>query len=153
MQNLQKLITQLEHKISSYEKKNPSVSNSTVGWQIEHSLKTIFEVIQSVKNSNPNDYKWKFSSKKALIFTLGFIPRGKVKAPKLVVPDENISESSLKNSLQKVKEALQEWDSFDKNAYFPHPFFGHLNKKSTEWFLNLHTKHHVKIINDICKKE
>jgi hypothetical protein len=45
MQNLQNLISQLESKIPFYEKTNPSVSNATVGWQIEHSLKTIYQIV------------------------------------------------------------------------------------------------------------
>jgi hypothetical protein len=49
MQNLQNLISQLESKIPFYEKTNPSVSNSTVGWQIEHSLKTIYQIVLVVK--------------------------------------------------------------------------------------------------------
>ena len=151
MENLQKLLSQLESKISLQEKTNPSVSNATVGWQIEHSLKTIFLVVDSVKNSNPKEYQWKFNRTKLIISILGKIPRGKVRAPKLVVPDENITEESLKDSFEKIKKALKEWDSFDKNAFFPHPFFGKLNKKSTEWFLKLHTSHHLKSVNDICR--
>jgi hypothetical protein len=151
MQNLQNLISQLENKIPFHEKTNSSVSNSTVGWQIEHSLKTIYQIVQSVKNSNPKEYQWKFNKSKLFISILGFIPRGKAKAPKIVQPDDNITEELLLSSIQKVKIALQVWDSFDKNCYFPHPFFGNLNKKSTEWFLNLHTNHHLKIVNDICK--
>ncbi len=151
MQKLQNLISQLESKIPFHQKTNSSVSNATVGWQIEHSLKTIYQISLAVKNSKPQEYRWKFNKSKLFISILGFIPRGKAKAPKVVLPDDNISEESLLLSLQKVKSALQEWDSFDKNCYFSHPFFGNLNKKSTEWFLNLHTKHHLKIVNDICK--
>jgi hypothetical protein len=153
MQNLEKLLFQLESKIPFHEKTNSSVSNATVGWQIEHSLKTIYQISLAVKNSNPQEYQWKFNKSKLFISVLGFIPRGKAKAPKVVLPDENISEESLLLSLQKVKSALQEWDSFDKNTYFPHPFFGNLNKKSTMWFLKLHTNHHLKIVIDICKND
>jgi hypothetical protein len=151
MQKLKDLVNQLESKIQFYEKTNTSISNSTVGWQIEHSLKTIHQIVLAVKNSNPNDYKWKFNKSKLFICILGFIPRGKAKAPKIVLPDEYISVASLQDSIFKVNKSLKEWESLDKNSYFPHPFFGNLNKKSTEWFLNLHTKHHLKIINDICK--
>lgn len=152
MEKLQNLLSQLESKIPFYEKSNPLVSNVTIGWQIEHSLKTIYQIIQFVKNSNPEDYQWKLNRNKLLVLIIGFIPRGKAKAPKVVQPDVTISKELLLSSLQKVKSAVQEWDSFDKNAHFPHPYFGKLNKKSTEWFLNLHTKHHLKIIDDIYKK-
>ncbi|WP_298120261.1 DUF1569 domain-containing protein [Flavobacterium sp.] len=152
MQNLQNLISQLETKIPLYEKTNSSVSSSTVGWQIEHSLKTIYQIASVVKNSNPQEYQWKFNKSKLFISILGFIPRGKAKAPKVVLPDENISEESLINSLQNVNAILEEWKSFDNDAYFKHPYFGNLNKKSTMWFLKLHTNHHLKIVNDICNK-
>jgi hypothetical protein len=153
MQNLQNILSLLESKIPFHEKTNLVVSNSTVGWQIEHSLKTIYQIIQVVKISNPDDYQWKFNKSKLFVSILGFIPRGKAKAPKVVLPDGTITEESLRTSILKVKTALQEWESFDKNAHFPHPYFGKLNKKSTEWFLNLHTNHHLKIINDICKEQ
>lgn len=151
MQDLKNLISQLESKIPFFDKANPSVSNSTVGWQIEHSLKTIHQISLAVKNSNPIEYQWKFNKSKLFISIIGFIPRGKAKAPKVVLPDGTISEESLTNSLQNVKTIIEEWKSLDKNAYFQHPFFGNLNKKSTEWFLKLHTNHHLKIVNDICK--
>ena len=151
MQNLQNLLTQLESKIPFHEKTNRSVSNSTVGWQIEHSLKTISQIFQAVKVSNPQEYQWKFNKSKLFISIIGFIPRGKAKAPKVVLPDGNISAESLQISLQKIKITLHEWEYFHKKAHFSHPYFGNLNKKSTEWFLFLHTKHHLKIVNDICK--
>jgi len=150
MKNLHNLLSQLESKIPFYEMSNSSVSNTTVGWQIEHSLKTIYLIVQAVKNSNPQEYHWKFNKNKLFISVIGFIPRGKAKAPKVVLPDDNITEETLKNSLKNVKTLLLDWYSLDKNSYFPHPYFGDLNKKSTLWFLKLHTQHHLKIVNDIC---
>ena len=151
MQKLEKQISQLESKIPYFEKTNSSISSATVGWQIEHSLKTILIIFNNVKNSNPENYKWKFNKIRLLIYVLNKFPRGKANAPKIVLPEGNITEESLKKSLLNVKNELRNWDSLPKNAHFPHPYFGKLNKKSTEWFLNLHTKHHLKIINDICK--
>ena len=152
MQKLNALLLELELKIPLFEKRNILVSNSTVGWQIEHSLKTIYQIIQVIKYSNPDEYRWKFNKNKLFISIIGFIPRGKAKAPKVVIPDDIITEELLYNSLQNVKNALQEWEFFNKNAHFQHPYFGKLNKKSTEWFLKLHTSHHLKIVKDICKK-
>jgi hypothetical protein len=50
-----------------------------------------------------------------------------------------------------VKGNLMDWEKLDKNAHFPHPFFGILNKKETDNFLALHTKHHLMIIKDILE--
>jgi hypothetical protein len=79
------------------------------------------------------------------------IPRGKAKAPKIVRPEGDINPETLALSLEKVRENIKDWKSLDKTAHFPHPFFGVLNKKETERFLILHTKHHKMIINDILK--
>jgi hypothetical protein len=150
--SLQVLLNKLESKIPDYKKTNPKISNSTIGWQIEHSLKTILLVANAIKNSKPENYKWKFNKVRLLLSITNTIPRGKVRAPKLVLPDDIITEETLKKSFQKVKQELSNWENLPKNAHFTHPFFGDLNKKQTEWFLNLHTKHHLKIINDICNK-
>lgn len=142
-------LSQLESKILLFEKTNLSVSKTAVGWHIEHVLKTSLIIIESVKISNPNDYQYKFNKYKLLFTILGFIPRGRARAPKVALPDKIISEESLLISIKKIKLALENWSDLDKNAHFPHPYFGKLNKKSTGWFLSLHAKHHLKIIIDI----
>ena len=53
MQNLHLLVNQLESNISQFETTNHSVSGGSVGWHIEHSLKTIDQIITACKNSNP----------------------------------------------------------------------------------------------------
>lgn len=152
MQELHKLLNQLESDISSFDKVNLAVSSGSVGWHIEHSLKTIDQIVTACKNSNPSNYQWRFNFNRFLILTLAKkIPRGKAKAPKIVRPEGEISLETLDMSLSKVKENLMDWKDLDKNTYFPHPFFGILNKKETANFLALHTKHHLMIIDDILK--
>ena len=154
MQNLQNLISQLESKISQCETTNLVVSGGSVGWHIEHSLKTIDQIVTACENSNPSNYQWHFNFKRFLIMSIAKkIPRGKARAPKIVRPEGDISTESLTLSLEKVKENLKNWRNLDKNANFPHPFFGILNKKETEKFLLLHTKHHLMIIKDILKTD
>ena len=60
MQNLHLLVNQLESNISQFETTNNSVSGGSVGWHIEHSLKTIDQIITACKNSNPLNYQWQF---------------------------------------------------------------------------------------------
>ena len=152
MQELHKLLNQLESDISSFDKVNLAVSSGSVGWHIEHSLKTIDQIVTACKNSNPSNYQWRFNFNRFLILTIAKkIPRGKAKAPKIVRPEGEISLETLDMSLSKVKENLMDWKDLDKNTYFPHPFFGILNKKETANFLALHTKHHLMIIKDILR--
>jgi hypothetical protein len=152
MQNLHHLINQLESKSTQFENTYLTVSSGSVGWHIEHSLKTIDQIVTACKNSNPSNYQWHFNFKRFLILTIAKkIPRGKAKAPKIVRPEGEINQETLALSVSKVRENLIDWKNLDKNANFPHPFFGVLNKKETENFLVLHTKHHLMIIKDILK--
>lgn len=151
MQKLNHLLNEFELKIPLYKKTNPSISSSTIGWQIEHSLKTILLIVDTIKKSNPDNYKWEFNKNRFLILMLNFIPRGRAKAPKIVQPNELITQESLRESLEKARQNLSNWKEIDTNSYFTHPYFGDLNKSKTEWFLLLHTKHHFKIVNDISK--
>ena len=154
MQNLHLLVNQLESNISQFETTNHSVSGGSVGWHIEHSLKTIDQIITACKNSNPVNYQWQFNFKRFLIMSIAKkIPRGKARAPKIVRPEGDINQETLAVSVSKVRENLIGWKNLNKNANFPHPFFGVLNKKETENFLVLHTKHHLMIIQDILKTD
>jgi len=152
MQELHKLLDQLQSDISSFDKVNLAVSSGSVCWHMAHSLKTIDQIVSACKHSNPTEYQWHFNFKRFLIMTVAKkIPRGKAKAPKIIRPEGDISPETLSLDFVKVRENLKDWDKLDKNAHFPHPFFGMLNKKKTEYFLILHTKHHWMIIKDILK--
>ena len=129
MNSINPILVILCSKINDLDRKNTNVSKSSVGWHIEHSLKTIDLIITACKKSDPSTYQWKFKLNRFLILdVLQKIPRGKGKAPKVVQPEGDMHE----------------------NCYFFHPYFGNLNKKATEKFLALHTNHHLKIIEDIC---
>ncbi|MFN3753755.1 DinB family protein [Flavobacterium sp.] len=152
MKQLQKLLNQIESHIPHHEKANEQVSQSTIGWQLDHSLLVINGVIEQLKNSNPDHYKWKFKWIRTYIQITNKIPRGKVRAPKLVRPIETATIDELKSKLELARKNISDLDSLNKNNYFTHPFFGDLNLKTTIWFLKLHTKHHLKIVNDIINK-
>ena len=152
MQGLHKLLDKLQSDISSFDKVNLAVSSGSVGWHIAHSLKTIDQIVMACKHSNPSEYQWHFNFKRFLFLSIAKkFPRGKARAPKIVRPEGEINQEILALNLEKVKENLQNWKGLDANVHFPHPYFGVLNKKETENFLVLHTKHHLMIIKDILK--
>ena len=145
------LLKELKSYIPFKDKKNDSVSTSDVAWQIDHSLKVINLVTTTVIESDPNAYKSRFNKYRLLFFTLGYFPRGKVRAPKIVRPPEIISEEDINNQMALAYTNLEKFYEADKNSHFKHFIFGVLNKKRTVYFLQLHTTHHLKIIRDILK--
>lgn len=152
MQKINDLILELENNISNFTKINNAVSNASTGWHIEHCLVIFSRVISALESSNPDDYKSKFNFKRSLLFFTNTIPRGKVKAPNVALPEGEFTELSLKEHLEKVKLKISRINSLPKNSFFAHPFLNDLNVKQTQKFFVLHTTHHLKIIRDIVNK-
>jgi len=150
MSNLKTLVNQLESHIVDFEKTNVAISQSSVGWHIDHSLMVINGIIDQLKKSNPEQYKWRLNWNRIFIQSINKIPRGKAKAPKVVQPLEPATAALLISKLEIAKNSLVDLETLNANSYFTHPYFGDLNLKNTLWFLNLHTNHHLKIIKDIA---
>jgi hypothetical protein len=151
MTRLSALINELETKIEHSDKLNTAVSKTAVGWHVQHSLLVGLQIITAVEKSNPADYQPKFNIKKFIVYTLNKIPRGKAKAPERVMPREAFNATVLKTDIQLLKSRLAVLNGLERNSFFVHPVFGHLNLKGTIKMLQLHTKHHLDIINDIIK--
>ena len=151
MNSLNNLLLQLENHIPNLEKTNSRVSNSTIGWQIDHCLLVINGVIGQVEISNPTEFKSKFNFNRFMVFTTGKIPRGKIRAPKVVTPFDVATAEELKSKIEIAKNNISKLNNLPKNSFFKHPFLSNLNLKQTEKFLAIHTKHHLKIIEDILK--
>ena len=58
---LEKSLDALEKVIPNYEQQQENISAANVAWHIEHSLLTINLIINALIQSNPKNYKWKFS--------------------------------------------------------------------------------------------
>ena len=86
-----------------------------------------------------------------IFLTLGYFPRGKGKAPKHVKPPEVILKEDLISQVEAAKSNIKILGSLDTNSFFKHPLFGNINTKRVYRFLEVHTKHHLKIIDDILK--
>ena len=151
MKKLLHLIQALESHIPKKDTIAPVVSAGTVGWHIEHSLLVIIQIIEGVKRSDPAKYKWVFNFKRLVILGSNKIPRGKAKAPDSVSPKEEANELALFESITKARNSINELLACPKNSYFIHPYFGQLNKAATIRFFEVHTKHHLKIIQAILQ--
>ena len=147
---LSQYLEKIESAIPKFEEKKLSVSNSTVGWQIDHTLKAINKVLGGLKNA-PKDKKAKPTLLGRFCLLFRYIPRGKGKAPKEALPPENITENSLLDQLSSANEVIQQIPNIPIEVTFKHLYFGILTKKQTIKFLEVHTKHHLKIIDDILK--
>ena len=152
MRKLDLLLIELQNNIAKQEIFNPEISASNVGWHIEHILLTIMRITGAMESSVPGNYKWCFKLPKVIVFTMNKIPRGRGKAPKVVVPN-NYDEESLKKHMQECKLKVEQLYTLPSQHFFNHPYFGDLKLKQCIRFLEIHTKHHSKIVDDIIKSK
>jgi hypothetical protein len=151
MQKITDLLDAMIAKIPNQERLNPSVSAVPVAWHLEHSFTVFKRVVQAAQQSNPADFKLKFSIPRMIVFTTGKIPRGRGKTPEAAKPQGDITPERLQQSAEAAKQHLALLPTLDKNQWFAHPFFGPLNKKRIYKMLEIHTRHHLTIIDDILK--
>lgn len=145
---LSELLFSVSKHIPNHEKVNTEVSKVTIGWHIEHVFLVVEKVTESIKVADPEKYKRKFNLLRSVVFALKKIPRGKGKSPKAVLP-KTYDSGILTTHFTKVKSTLKDLETIPEENYFKHPVFGHLKLLKTITFLELHTKHHLKIIEDI----
>lgn len=148
---LKEQLQEIEQKIPFLSSIDPRVSKVPVSWHLAHSLKVINSISLGLGQADPSAYQKKFSWKKELVYLLGMIPRGKARAPKRVVPDENISAEEIMLQLKNARGAITSISKLPKNAFFEHPYFGHISRDETPKFMVIHTEHHLKIVRDILK--
>ena len=150
MKRLELLLSKIETAMSHHEKISLPVSKSSVGWHVEHTLLTINAIIDDLQKSEPKNYKHTYNLRKFLIFTIKKIPRGRAKAPNVIIPQQFDNET-VKIHLEKTKINVEKLNTINAESYFRHPFLGHIKLKPAIKFLGIHTTHHLKIINDIIR--
>lgn len=148
---LQAQLEEMEQYIKNKDQLDPKVSKAPVGWHLAHSLKVIHSILDAINTSDPEKYQKKFSWMKEIVYFTGRIPRGKARAPRVAIPKENISEEELKSQIVSAKKKIPGIIELPKNAFFEHPYFGHIKRDETTKFLVIHTGHHLKIIRDILR--
>ena len=151
MQKLEIILKEIDQLIEFHERLKTDVSQVSVGWQLEHVMMVINNVVTAMEKSNPSDYRFKYSPIRFVIMTFGKIPRGKGKAPKGVQPLEQETRTieSLRLHYENAKLSVEKLPQLDKNQFFIHPLFGYMKRNSTIKFLGIHSNHHLKIIRDI----
>jgi len=143
-------LQELERFISKSKVVNAQISKASIGWQIEHTLKAMTSICESLGASNPKDFKkHKFTMNRWVVMTFSWIPRGKGKTPEAVNPKNESDTQKLTELIELAKKGVHSLSALPKNAHFLHPYFGTMHKKQAIHFMGIHNNHHLKIIRDI----
>ena len=151
IRGLEKLLNEAEKSISDFARHQPEVSAGTVGWHIDHLLLTMALTLKNMSTSSPQDYRKEYNFWRTVCLGFRWLPRGKVKAPKVVTPVSIKEEKQLMEQLENIRQAVREAVSLHPLQFMKHPFFGKLKRDTAFRFLEIHTRHHLKIIEHIRK--
>ena len=145
------VLNDFEKQAPLYLNNNKIVSKANVGWHIMHSCLVITSITKAIMNSDPSQYKKKFSWKAFFVLLFNKIPRGKAKAPSFTQPANEVSTDMVLQQIADAHKSAALLLTVNKNKYFTHPIFGDLKLPTAIKFLYVHTYHHEKIIRDILK--
>ena len=149
---LDRELIQLAEFVPHRDSLNTAISKVDIAWHLDHTLKVINRIYDSLQASDPEAYVLNLNPARILVFTSGELPRGKGKAPASVVPPDDIHTQDILSQLAEAREKVPLLDSLHTSASFVHPVFGRLNTKYAKRFLEIHTQHHLKIIEDILSQ-
>lgn len=144
-------LNQIEYYLIHKDSSNEKVSQVSVAWHLDHSLKVINRVCYLLVCSDPNLYEYNFNVIRVFSFAFGYIPRGKGISPITVRPPNIIKIKDIVSQLIEARDRVEEIEFLEETSNFIHPVYGRLNKKQTKRLIEVHTKHHLKIVKDILK--
>ncbi|MBO3698159.1 hypothetical protein [Roseivirga sp. E12] len=148
---MQEHFNTIESLIPKRDSLNVDVSSSNVAWHIDHMLKVVNKIYDSLAMSDPAEYRYQLSLARPFVFLWGDFPRGIAKSPKVVLPPDDIKTEDLYAQLEEARTKVQKMEDLPKKSFFYHFAFKNLNRRRTKRFLEVHTKHHLKIVRDILK--
>ena len=136
----------------------PDLSGWSIGEHLYHitlANASIPKLIERLKAGTLGNEEDQPKPEQVGILEQGYIPAGR-DAPKRVVPPAELNSELLNRDFNRMRAATQRIEPLlDElatiNRRFPHMFFGPLS--ATEWvrFMEVHTRHHMNIIEKIAE--
>lgn len=130
----------------------PAISGWTIGEQLDHTLQVANKISALLLKKQLTESPG-VNMRGRFVLTSGFIPRGKAQAPAHVLPKKREREE-LEAAVERAREQLGLLAADggylkSPHRYFEHPFLGGLTPAQSLRFIEVHTRHHLKIVDEI----
>jgi hypothetical protein len=116
---------------------------------VHHCCLAMMGVCRSLAASRPPPPPSRFSILAALILVAGRIPRGRAKAPESAVPRSVLGAAELSSLVDECERTVGAAKRLDRGAWFKHFALGVLPRDRALRFLDVHNRHHLKIVAEI----
>jgi len=149
LQRILSALQEVESFIPSWQQKDESVSNWTVGQQIEHVLKATSAFTVMILRDRKADGSGIHKQLKGLLLQRGSFPRGIAKAPDISMPADATPATGLTARLHKTRNRVSKLPDVSASAVAHHHYLGEMDRDEAVAFMAIHLEHHIKIIRDI----
>ncbi|MEO0573081.1 MAG: hypothetical protein AAF039_15340, partial [Bacteroidota bacterium] len=99
-------LLEVEHYFAQRDVQNEAISQANIAWHLDHTLKTINNITENLKVSDPEEYQSKFNFQRIVVHTTGIIPRGEAQSPQRARPPDTILLDSLQLQLNRARQSL-----------------------------------------------
>lgn len=120
-----------------------------MGEHVDHICNVIISIDLKLRGSDPHINQESFSFAKLYVLWSGCIPRGRGKSPAEVFPNRVIESEALAEKINLTVKTRDGMTDLHDGQWIIHPIFGILKCKNAIKFMDIHSRHHVKIIDDI----
>ncbi len=127
----------------------PTVSQWSVGMHLHHSALAMQVVAAELLRCDTAAPRWQLNPMRTLILLTGRIPRGRAQVPAAARPVPDLSEDRVASALKEAAQSVRQLPDARADAWFRHFALGVIRARSVPRFLEVHNRHHVRIISDI----
>lgn len=149
---LHKIATLLERPDDELSRRRESVSAWSASEHIDHSLKVAASILKVIRDPKEEVAK-PFSMIGRIVLAVGYIPRGKGRSPKSLVGTpakaEELRAASADVNALLASMPPDRWRH--QRRIVMHPYFGGLDPARAIRFAVVHTRHHMKIVDDVLR--
>jgi hypothetical protein len=126
------------------------LSQWSVGMHVHHCCLAMISIGKGLAKSALPSPPSKPSPRKLIALKFGFIPRGRAKNPSRTDP-QVLPADQLFGLIDEAERQLAASATVDPGQWISHPIFGTLRRDAALRFVEVHNRHHLKIVRDILK--
>ena len=139
----------LRELVSRSEQRNQMVSDWSVGDQIEHICMAAGGFAVALIAGRGPSFPGVHRDQRHQVLVEGVIPRGVIKAPAAGQPQTGRTPEELTTMLNKTWSRIEKAASVPDDRTADHPLLGTLTRDEVLRFTEVHTAHHLAIIDEI----
>jgi hypothetical protein len=125
------------------------VSDWSVGMHIQHCGLVMVGICRALSQAELPPPKAGFNLLRPIVLLTGRVPRGRAQSPEEVVPSSDMSDKDLGRLIQLAERMMEKGRGLDPGAWYRHFAFGILKRDAALRVLEVHNRHHLRIIRDI----